>query len=111
MTTNTNHIDALTHDPIEDLQCYIDEVFSGAPPESKRAFEGWVWGLLSNTRYAHLVSRSGTIHLVSCASDSGRTGALCGFSQYADDGPFEALRECVFCREKAIEAGQIKRTP
>jgi hypothetical protein len=48
-----------------------------------------------------IVSRSGTVHGVVSQSQSDRLTALCGFSLYGDEGPFEPIGDCVFCREKA----------
>ena len=62
---------------------------------------------LSTIRNITMVaSRTGTCHLVGPAGwpPSGRIKALCGFSLWPDDGPFEALRDCEFCRQEAAEA-------
>jgi hypothetical protein len=55
---------------------------------------------------ATMVSRSGTRHIVGPQSSrlhTGRISALCGFGVPPEDGPFEALRDCMFCVKAAAE--------
>ena len=50
-----------------------------------------------------VVSRSGTRHIVGPQSSKlhgGRVSTLCGMGLRPGEGPFELLRDCVFCREE-----------
>src|SRR5262245_49568057 len=58
-----------------------------------------------------IVSRSGTRHIVgtglySSKADAGRIATLCGFAPCPDEGPFDAIRDCIFCQEEAADAAR-----
>jgi hypothetical protein len=53
-----------------------------------------------------ITSASGTNHIDSVRRQNGRLLALCGFSVDPDEGPFQTLRDCVFCEKEAADAKQ-----
>jgi hypothetical protein len=54
-----------------------------------------------------VVSRSGTRHIIgpqASTHHSGRISTLCGMGLRSEEGPFEPLRDCVFCREEWFDS-------
>jgi len=81
----------MSDEPIEEIQPGIEE---------------WARKLLDKL-HVTIVSRSGTRHIAGARSSrphAGRVSTLCGLGLLADEGPYEAVRDCAFCQAEEAEA-------
>jgi hypothetical protein len=54
-----------------------------------------------------VVSRSGTRHIIGPQDSKfhgGRISTLCGMGLRPGEGPFEPLRDCIFCQEEWFDS-------